>query len=655
MQTIVAAALVMGLVVGCAAPPAQTPEQHPTAGQLFRHRWWNYYVRGLQSAERQDFAAALADLDLAVQQRAADQRMARTYGMHFIDYFPHRERGVINWLRGDLQAARNELEQSLAHYPSAKARYYLDQVRKALIKRQGVKAPPPQLEVTLPSQQGWTRDDPIRLSGHVRDANFVSDVRVNGVPLFMEGARTQFDFEHLLTLPQGQHTVTVMATNLAERSTRRQVRIQVDRQGPWLVVERISSQKGGTLFQGTLFDQAGTASVAVNNIPVPITPGRQASLRFMLPADQETLKIEARDRLGNTTLVNLARDQWQGMRVSAPLLAGLQTGTALAGLWGTRDNAPPLIRIPDWADSQTVYVDQVVLTGSVYDKGKVIELRINDQAVLPKAGALVFFSHFVALKTGPNRITIDCRDAQGQRTTQQITIIRKKPKALLLDQRLRMGVLPFEMRGEISAAGFAFQDNFIHQLVRLQRFQVVERERLDAILQEQKLSGSPLIDTPTAVRLGRLAAAQTMVAGTMIATRTGTEVIGRVIDSETAEILTTVDVYNEINTLPGFSDMARSLALKIQREFPLVDGLVVDKQGNIIFTDLGREKLRVQRRVIVYQDRPVSHPVTGRSMGSDHQVLGQARVIQCGPQHSKAKLQSGYDPQIKPQHKVITQ
>lgn len=656
IQKNIAAAAIVMFLVACSAPPrVKTDEQPPTAGHLFRHRWWNYYVRGIASADRMNYAAALADLERAVAQRAKDQRMARTYGMHFIDYFPHREQGVIHWLRQDLQAARTELERSIAHYPTAKAYYYLDQVRQALIKRRKGEVPPPQLELELPSEQWWTRDDPIRLSGRVQDANFVARVTVNDIHIFMEGAQNQLDFEQQLTLPQGRHIVTVTAANLAERTTSRKVHIYVDRQGPWLVVERITVQKNRTLFQGTLFDEAGTASVAVNHIPILITPGRQTALSFQLPADQTTLEIEARDRLGNSTVIRLDRDQWQGLNTSTTLLAGLQNGPALAGLFNARDTSPPLIRILDWGDSQTVYMDQVVLTGSVYDKAKVVALHINGRDVLPRVGPLVFFSHFVKLKTGPNPITIESRDAKGNRTVKQITIVRKIPKALLLSERLRMGVLPFELRGEITPASFAFQDGFIHQLVQRQRFQVVEREKLDVILQEQKLGSSPLIDVPTAVRQGRLAAAHAMVAGILIATRTGTEVIGRVIDSETAEILTTVDVYSETHSLLGYREMAQSLALKIHREFPLVDGRVIDKQGTVVFTDLGRPKLRAQRRIIVYQDRPLSEPDTGRLLGYDHQILGKARVIQCGPERSKAQLQVGYHPQIKLQHKVITQ
>ena len=41
------------------------------------------------------FDQAAGDLNAALEQRGRDQRMARTYGMHFVDYFPHRELGII--------------------------------------------------------------------------------------------------------------------------------------------------------------------------------------------------------------------------------------------------------------------------------------------------------------------------------------------------------------------------------------------------------------------------------------------------------------------------------------------------------------------------------------------------------------------------------
>ena len=62
--------------------------------------------------------------------------MARTYGMHFIDYFPHRELGIVYYEMRKMDAAKKELELSLVHFPTAKARFYLDRVRKALIEQE---------------------------------------------------------------------------------------------------------------------------------------------------------------------------------------------------------------------------------------------------------------------------------------------------------------------------------------------------------------------------------------------------------------------------------------------------------------------------------------------------------------------------------------
>ena len=96
----------------------------------FRHKWWNYYERGLSFADGRFFEEAVRDLKLAIAKREKDQRMARTYGMHFIDYFPRRELGIVYYQMGDMEAAKAELSRSLSQYPTAKARFYLDRVQK---------------------------------------------------------------------------------------------------------------------------------------------------------------------------------------------------------------------------------------------------------------------------------------------------------------------------------------------------------------------------------------------------------------------------------------------------------------------------------------------------------------------------------------------
>ena len=143
MKSICLSILFCLLVAGCSQPRVDASAQDE-AGGIFRHRWWNYYDRALTAVEGRQFAAAKADLAAALQRRENDQRMARTYGMHFSDYFPHRELGVVHYLEGDLASARAELEQSIRQHPTAKARFYLDAVRKALIQKRGGPSAPPQ-------------------------------------------------------------------------------------------------------------------------------------------------------------------------------------------------------------------------------------------------------------------------------------------------------------------------------------------------------------------------------------------------------------------------------------------------------------------------------------------------------------------------------
>lgn len=209
----------------------------------FRHRWWNYYERGLSYKEGEFYPEAIADFGFAIAQREEDQRMARTYGMHFIDYSPHRELGIAYFETGNLEKANAELERSLSHWSTAKTRFYLDRVRRALILQKGVEVPPPIIELEEKSDEIWSREDPLVLTGVVRDDNYVADVRVRGVKLFQEGSEKQLKFQERLHLVQGDHTIDITAINLAGSSATKKINIHVDRQGPLITLEKIDPRE----------------------------------------------------------------------------------------------------------------------------------------------------------------------------------------------------------------------------------------------------------------------------------------------------------------------------------------------------------------------------------------------------------------------------
>ncbi|MBN1832983.1 MAG: hypothetical protein JW896_12830 [Deltaproteobacteria bacterium] len=627
----------------------------------FRHRWWNYYERGLSYAEGEFYVEATEDLKEAIRQRSSDRRMARTYGMHFMDYFPHRELGIVYYYADNMEAAEMELELSLSHFPSDKARFYLDRVRRALIEREGEAVSPPFLTLDFEDEEIWSKGDSVVISGVAEDDHYISQITINGTPLFLEGSQKHVPFKETLSLPQGRHAIEVEANNLLGKLTKHQVMIHVDREGPIITLEdlrvdQVATGKGVTI-HGAIFDEAGVSDLSINGESIPVHKGVNVSFTKSLPIREGHLELVAQDRLGNRTSATIPITAGSVNRAPFRLAWADSNDTPLVAgqLFGSKDATPPIIKLKDWTTSQKVFLEKVFIEGEISDENPIDGLTINHHSILRHKGKRIFFNHMADLEEGENNILIEARDEAGNTAEKKISIIRGVPKALQLDERLSLTVLPFEQKGAVSEASLSFQDNLIDGLVDQNRFQVVERERLDIVLEEQKLSRTELIDRSTALRLGRLAAAQSVITGSMIETRTGIEIVGRIIDTETSEILATEDVYGEVKDLPALRDLAQGMAVKFHREFPLLDGHVIQKKGEHLFTDLGQDRIKLHRRFIVYREDPIEDPLTGKAVGADNVIIGRARVIQVMQEMSKAEIIDGENSSISRQDKVITE
>jgi tetratricopeptide (TPR) repeat protein len=628
----------------------------------FRHRWWNYFERGLSYAEGKYYASAVADFEEAIRQRAEDQRRARTYGMHFIDYFPHRELGIVHFETGKLELAQKELALSLRQFPSAKAQFYLDRVRKQLIQKELKEIPPPRLYLDIESETFWTRDDPVILTGRADDDHFVQKITINSVPVLLPQPEKQISFEKKLSLAQGRHVIAVEAHNIVGGRALQQVTIVVDREGPLisidsLTVKTVSSGKLITL-AGALYDKAGVADLKINGRRVLIPAGTELSFSYELSTAMDELEFIAGDILGNSTTARILLTDLRGDNSSRPIYAGLSSDMdsfKQSAAFASQDTRAPEIILRGWTARQTVYLKKVYLEGQVKDGHQITALEINGKPILKRQGKFILFSQFIELVEGENRIAIRARDEKGHAAERIISIKRRIPRALQLAERMSLTVLPFDQTGDLTAASNSFQDFLIDALVNQNRFRLVERDKLDVILQEQKLSRTDLFDEKTAIKVGQLVAAQSLVAGSIIQNRLGSEIITRLIDTETADILAVVDVYDEVTSIRSLRSLSEGLALKLHREFPLIDGVVVQRKGDSIFSDLGRDQVKIYRRLIVFREEPVKHPVTGKALGVDNVILGRARITQVMPELSKADILGDKPATIKPLDKVITE
>ena len=81
------------------------------------------------------------------------------------------------------------------------------------------------------------------------------------------------------------------------------------------------------------------------------------------------------------------------------------------------------------------------------------------------------------------------------------------------------------------------------------RLRLVEREHLDLIRSEQGLQNAELLDTGAAIRLGRLLGARYIITGQVIPMSSQVIVFGRVVNVETAEIVSAAQIFLDRNIL----------------------------------------------------------------------------------------------------------
>jgi hypothetical protein len=114
--------------------------------------WYKLYEDGLEAMENGEYKKA-SDLFIeAIQGNPDDDENVRTYGMHSIEYFPHRELGICLYLMGDMNGARQELQISMKMEPSERAKEYLNQIGAGLPpeKKSEPKKEPPAEVIVAP-------------------------------------------------------------------------------------------------------------------------------------------------------------------------------------------------------------------------------------------------------------------------------------------------------------------------------------------------------------------------------------------------------------------------------------------------------------------------------------------------------------------------
>ena len=208
-------------------------------------------------------------------------------------------------------------------------------------------------------------------------------------------------------------------------------------------------------------------------------------------------------------------------------------------------------------------------------------------------------------------------------------------------ERMGIAVLPFQTKGLGVEMG---EINIVEQMMttfyNTDRFKLFERTQLEQILEEQKLGMTGIIDASTAAEIGKGIGVDAIVLGSVTRSGSNIAIDARLIDTETAQIITAQDDMSTETTIPALKAMISRLAQKIVNDLPLVEGYVIAVKGDELTLDFGLDKgLKKGMKCVVYREgKEIIHPITKKVLGKETIQLGEVRLTEVFPQYSIGKV-----------------
>ena len=656
--------------------------QYGVVSGTFGGKWFDYYERGASYIEgalvamdagdeatmKKAVRLGMADLQLALKGRDEDQRRARTYGMHTIDYFPNREMGIGHYISGELEQAKSKLEKSLSTVESSKAQFFMDRVRAKMIEQRGGDSINP--EIRLGDVPPKTAAPELNFKITATDSGFVSVLVINDEEENIPLANTSIESEKTIALEEGENIIEITAMDLSGNVAEKTVKILCDTSGPTVAINEstmVPGSKARMNIKGWVDDPSGVKSIQLGELD--LVPGADGSFGAVVKVDPDgKVKFEAIDSLGNKT----AGAVMPGEEVQTE---GRLPGSTLAGLVNRRNVIGPLvsrwvvesaqaakkkgpsIRLKGLTSKQTVYFDSFYLEGVAYDPSGITKLVVGRKSLMKKPGSKIYFNYLRRLRAGRNRINIVGRNGLGEATQKRVTVTRRIPTVKRVGSRMIMSMLPFYLKGKVDKGEVAY-DDLLKYIKRTGRFRLVDRTQMEKVVRELKLSQAGLTNQAGAVKAGKMAAAEVVLLGYVHETPGSIEVYSRVVNVETGEILTEKDAYTRRQpiSLKKLMSLMRGLSIRLRNQFPMVEGQIATLRGTKVNASMkSRATLKPGTKLIIFRDKPVVHPKTKMPLGNQTVPIGEARIAKAtGGQAAAILIDSKSSKKIRKSDKIIT-
>jgi len=621
----------------------------------FRGRWWNYYDRGRWLLDQESWADAEQDLRVALGGRSKDQFWPRTYGLHFLpEYFPHRELGIVLYHQERLSEAISELDTSWSQQPSARAAYYLDEVRAKLIESSNADATPPEIEIISPKSASPVAAIKTELVGVVRDDTFVKGITIDGSPYLVEVSAKEIPFSHAITLLPGDNEIEMVAEDLTGKRTTRVVRIESDVDGPAMSFDAPVEVPGSVT--GVAFDPAGVASVRIAGKPASLSAEEAGLVKFSVDLARADLtpplQYESGDSYGNITRGRLPLDTLvlsslppQFVFASRnPAVAQVSDGVQALILGGevlalststSKDGsvATPEIDFENLRDGQRYLKDNVHVRLDIYAPNPIREAVLKGSPLRPIRGRkTLHITRNIPLDVGENQISASATDVEGLVGEKSVTIERDETKVEELESKLNIAIPGIVWQGNIPARGDELEvmrSRFSRELDKLDRFgKVLDRDDLGLILDEQELN-LLLVDKKKRLVQGEIKTADVMFIGRARRDPEIIEIVMQAFSTETGIEIASADVAGRANDTDELEQRIRKLAQLIEQEFPRVQGgISLVKDPKTFVATLGKaDRVKQSMKYVVYRyGEEIINPITNESQGRDTDIVCEALI-----------------------------
>jgi tetratricopeptide (TPR) repeat protein len=174
------------------------------------------------------------------------------------------------------------------------------------------------------------------------------------------------------------------------------------------------------------------------------------------------------------------------------------------------------------------------------------------------------------------------------------------------------------------------------------RFSIIEREKVEKIVEEQMRAQAGQIDEKTAVQAGKVIGVDAVLVGSIGISGDGSAKIwARLINTETGQLITAQDCFAASTALSDVGNACMELSIKIYNDLPLVEGYVINVEpGDMILLDLGAEKrMKPDMQCVIYREgEKIKHPITGEIVYVKKTYLGEAVFTQVQQTSAMAKV-----------------